>query len=98
MGLTISVQVHNPASVPLTGTLQIQALNKIGQVVADFNLPVDNLPAGESELITQIWDTAGLPNGDYKILANLSYESGSSQPLETWVSSYRKVYLPLVIR
>ena len=96
--LRLSVQVYNPASVPLTGSLQLHALNSLDQLVADFTIHVADLPAGASLDIMRFWDTSGLPNGDYKILAYMNYESSASEPLTAWASTYRRVYLPLIQR
>jgi len=96
--LHLSVQVHNPASVPLTGTLQLQVIDSADQIVRSDASPVNNLPAHTSLAIDHILDTSVMPPGDYKILEYLTYESSSSQPLIAWVSTYRRLYLPVTLR
>jgi hypothetical protein len=96
--LALSVQVHNPSSVPLNADLQLQAFDSLDQMAASFSIPVVELVAGESLDIETDWDTSGLPKDNYKIAAFLNYESSSSEPVYAWASSYQRVYLPVLMR
>jgi hypothetical protein len=48
--------------------------------------------------VQEVWDTAGLPAGTYRIVAQVSYGGDATAPAVVTVSTRRWTFVPLVRR
>jgi hypothetical protein len=98
--IDLSLTFHNNGSAPLSGQARIEIQDETGAPVAEFTHDITELAAGGTVTLPDTWDTAGEPEGTYRIIATVAYDSTATPTASTQVSTQAQnlIYLPLIMR
>jgi hypothetical protein len=96
--IDLALVFRNSGSVPLSGTAHVLVVDAIGGLAAEFGHEIADLGAGQTVTLPDTWDTTGFPEGTYRVLGTVAYDSTSTPPASVQVSTEHFVYLPLIRR
>jgi hypothetical protein len=94
-----SATFENSGDQPITGTLQIQ-ITAGGSLTYTLALSETfaSLAPGASITLTPAWDTTAAPMGDYTARAFVQYDSRTSEIWQRELTTYYKLYAPMVVK
>jgi hypothetical protein len=93
-----SLVFSNTGTVAITATAVIQVQNETAEIVEEFEHDVTNLAPGSDVTLDDVWDTSGAEEGNYTILGYVTYDGQVAGPMLVAVSTYQRVYLPVIMR
>ena len=76
----IGMALRNNGDTVVTGTMIIKIYDTEGSVIEEFNHEIAGLHPAESIEATAEWDTSGVPEGVYRVIAHALYGGGSTSP------------------
>jgi len=85
--ISLSMTFKDTGTIPITGTAIIMVKDKSGNTVKEFKHPVTDLTPANSITFDDTWDTTGMEEGVYSIFGYVLFDSKSSEPMTTTVSS-----------
>jgi len=77
----INMTVYNSGELDASGAAYILVFDSMGNSVQEFTQDFTEISPGESRIFFFTWDTGGLPEDIYRIIAYTMYEGGSSLPI-----------------
>ncbi|HEY65267.1 MAG TPA: hypothetical protein G4O02_11920 [Caldilineae bacterium] len=96
--VTIALVLRNTGTMPISGTVTLQAYNAAGEVVLNRARDSGQLAPGASLLIQEAWDTEGIPPGRYRLVSYALYEGVATNSLVADLHVGRPIYIPLIFR
>jgi len=94
----VDFRVLNTGSIAQSGLAVVQVLSPDLGIVAEYQQPMDSLPAGQTIWVSQTWDTTGQPDGQYKIIAYVAYASMTTPVMSVEVQTAPRIFLPIIRR
>ena len=85
--ISLSMAFKNTGTIPITGTAIIRVKDRSGNTAKEFNHLVTGLTPANSITFDDTWDTTGMQEGVYSIFGYVLFDSKSSEPMTTTVSS-----------
>ncbi len=98
--LQIQLTVTSAGDLPLTGAVaHARAFDPNGALVVLFEEALEDLPPGQSTLVSLPWDTTGLESDTYTVQAYVQYASTATAIQQITVSTLSaEIYLPLIVK
>ncbi|MCJ7702867.1 MAG: Ig-like domain-containing protein, partial [Anaerolineales bacterium] len=98
--VTITVSFENSGTIPISGTVTINAHHPDEGILTPLELPVPLLEPGQQAHLEGVWDTSGIPAGTYFLVAQGFYPAAVTEPeiLELVANSETRIFLPIVFR
>ncbi|NOZ30065.1 MAG: DNRLRE domain-containing protein [Chloroflexi bacterium] len=96
--VAIAFTFRNTGTVPISGTVTLQAYNAAGDIVLDRIRDTNRLAPGASQPIQETWDTEGISPGRYRLVVYALYEGVMTRPLWVDLQVGDPTYLPLMFR
>ncbi|NOZ28117.1 MAG: hypothetical protein GXP39_08715 [Chloroflexi bacterium] len=99
--IQISMTFANTGPVALDGVAVIRVLNESDEIVREFRHEISDLEPGGTIPFEDVWDTSGLPEGTYRIIGTVAYESQTADPVTVVVGTGRsrgRLYFPILLR
>lgn len=97
--IDISMVFGNVGTLPITGTAVIEVQTAEGlTITGPFTQTVDELTAGHSIEIHEVWDTTGVALGDYRVIGYVLFDARSTGASTVALTNLRRIYLPVVLR
>ncbi|MBN1315864.1 MAG: hypothetical protein JXA42_10365, partial [Anaerolineales bacterium] len=96
--IEISLTFENTGTVALDGVVVIQVLDESGEIIAAFRPEFSGLAPNYPVVISDIWQTIGVKDGTYNLVAYVSYGGYTTEPEYASVSTGSFIFLPLIVR
>lgn len=98
--LQIQLSVTSVGDLPLTGAVaHARVFDPDGALVAWFEEALEDLPPGQSTLVTFPWDTTSLEGNTYTVQAYVQFASTATTIQQLTVSTLTaEIYLPLIVK
>ncbi len=97
--VALAFSFRNSGDVVLDGTAVVQVQSSDGlTLTAEFTQTIASLASGATFNWSDVWESGGAPEGDYRVVAYVKYGGGASDPLQTQISTRQRVYLPMLLK
>ena len=94
--LTLTLDVENTGSLPMTGTAYLVVSDAQGDDVLVYEEDFSDLSSGGTQLFSTTWDTSGAAPGVYIVKGYAVYPGGGTEVLSTVVVPGQLIYLPIM--
>lgn len=97
--VAIAFTFRNSGDMVLDGTavIAIQPLDGLESTI-QFTHTVASLAPGGTLIFNNLWQTTGVPEGDYQVVAYVKFGGGVSAPRLATLSTQAYLYLPTIIK
>jgi hypothetical protein len=101
VGDTINIHLafSNTGTLPIAGTAEIRVRGPSGAVIWKKSYDIANLGAGQPVSFADDWNTTGMPDGSYTLVAVVAFDGQAAGPEAIRVTiDWPKKYFPVILR